>query len=76
MIMIRNWPQILVVKTDKTKSSGTSLLIQWLRLSNGGGLGSSPGQGTRSHMWCGQKKKKKERKKEIKVKKLGAEALK
>ena len=31
---------------------GTSLLVQWLRLSapNAGGPGSIPGQGTRSHM--------------------------
>ena len=32
--------------------TGTSLEVQWLRLyaSNTGGLGSIPGQGTRSHM--------------------------
>ena len=32
--------------------SGTSLVVQWLRLraSNAGGLGSIPGQGTRSHV--------------------------
>ena len=31
---------------------GTSLVLQWLRLHapNAGGLGSTPGQGTRSHM--------------------------
>ena len=31
---------------------GTSLVVQWLRLGapNSGGLGSIPGQGTRSHM--------------------------
>ena len=31
---------------------GTSLVVQWLRLraANAGGLGSIPGQGTRSHM--------------------------
>ena len=31
---------------------GTSLVVQWLRLCapNAGGLGSNPGQGTRSHM--------------------------
>ena len=31
---------------------GTSLMVQWLRLCapNAGGLGSIPGQGTRSHM--------------------------
>ncbi|TEA28249.1 hypothetical protein DBR06_SOUSAS3310030 [Sousa chinensis] len=33
-------------------SEGTSLVVQWLRLHapNAGGLGSIPGQGTRSHM--------------------------
>ena len=32
--------------------SGTSLVVQWLRLHtpNAGGLGSIPGQGTRAHM--------------------------
>ena len=32
--------------------SGTSLVVQWLRLcaASAGGLGSIPGQGTRSHM--------------------------
>ena len=32
--------------------SGTSLVVQWLRLHtpNAGGPGSIPGQGTRSHM--------------------------
>ena len=31
---------------------GTSLVVQWLRLHvpNAGGLGSIPGQGTRTHM--------------------------
>ena len=34
------------------KKTGTSLVVQWLRLCapNAGGLGSIPGQGTRSHM--------------------------
>ena len=34
------------------KKSGTSLVVQWLRLHapNAEGLGSIPGQGTRSHM--------------------------
>ena len=34
------------------KETGTSLVLQWLRLGapNVGGLGSIPGQGTRSHM--------------------------
>ena len=33
-------------------TAGTSLMVQWLRLQapNAGGLGSIPGQGTRSHM--------------------------
>ena len=33
-------------------STGTSLVVQWLRLCtpNAGGPGSIPGQGTRSHM--------------------------
>ena len=36
----------------KLSISGTSLAVQWLRLlvSNAGGAGSIPGQGTRSHM--------------------------
>ena len=36
----------------KKKTGGTSLVVQWLRLCapNAGGLGSIPGQGTRSHM--------------------------
>ena len=36
----------------KSKVGGTSLVVQWLRLSapNAGGPGSNPGQGTRSHM--------------------------
>ena len=36
----------------KISPLGTSLVIQWLRLQdpNAGGLGSVPGQGTRSHM--------------------------
>ena len=41
------------VKKGNTKnaSTGTSLVAQWLRLCapNAGGLGSIPGQGTRSH---------------------------
>ena len=34
------------------KKKGTSLVAQWLRVRtpNAGGLGSIPGQGTRSHM--------------------------
>ena len=36
---------------------GTSLVVQWLRLRapNAGGLGSIPGQGTRSHMHAATK---------------------
>ena len=35
----------------KNRSPGTCLMVQWLRLCtpNAGGLGSIPGQGTRSH---------------------------
>ena len=35
----------------QTCPRGTSLLVQWLRIRvpNAGGLGSIPGQGTRSH---------------------------
>ena len=44
------------------KLVGTSLVVQWLRLHtpNTGGLGSIPGQGTRSRMpWhCNQEKEK------------------
>ena len=37
---------------SKSPRNGTSLVVQWLRLCipNAGGLGSIPGQGTRSHM--------------------------
>ena len=37
---------------DFIKISGTSLVVQWLRLHTpkAGGLGSTPSQGTRSHM--------------------------
>ena len=42
--------------------TGTSLVVQWLRLhaSNTGGLGSIPGWGAKilHAVWCGQKKKK------------------
>ena len=36
----------------RRQDSGTSLVVQWLRLSipNARGLGSIPGQGTRSHL--------------------------
>ena len=39
-------------KQIKIKYSGTSLVVQWLRLQapNAGGLGSIPGQATRSHV--------------------------
>ena len=38
--------------TPGKDDQGTSLVVQWLRLHdpNAGGLGSIPGQGTRSHM--------------------------
>ena len=38
--------------TIKKPHTGTSLVVQWIRLRtpNAGGLGSIPGQGTRSHM--------------------------
>ena len=41
----------LIIKFLK-KVIGTSLVVQWLRLHapNAGGLGSIPGQGTKSHM--------------------------
>ena len=40
------------LKTLPKNKAGTSLVVQWLRLHapNAGGLGSIPGQGTRSHM--------------------------
>ena len=49
--------KIIIIKKVKIKkkilkiSLGTSLVVQWLRLHapNAGGLGSIPGQGTRSH---------------------------
>ena len=42
----------LAVHLFKKPASGTSLVVPWLRLQapNAGGLGSIPGQGTRSHM--------------------------
>ena len=45
--MLNNLQDILL-----NKKSGTSLVVQWLRLRapNAGGLGSIPGQGTRSRM--------------------------
>ena len=43
------WERKLIFKISPV---GTSLVVQWLRLCtpNSGGLGSIPGQGTRSHM--------------------------
>ena len=40
------------IHKSQEAEAGTSLVAQWLRLRtpNGGGLGSIPGQGTRSHM--------------------------
>ena len=47
--------------TDKRVISGTSLVVQWLRLcaSNAGGADSIPGRGTKipHAMQCGKKKK-------------------
>lgn len=39
-------------KKQKRYGLGTYIVVQWLKLraSNAGGLGSIPGQGTRSHM--------------------------
>ena len=44
--------------THLTRRGGTSLVAHWLRLHipNAGGLGSIPGQGTRSHMPQGREK--------------------
>ena len=48
---------ILVEVGDDKINKGTSLVAQWLRLCspNAGGLGSFPGQGTRSHMHAATK---------------------
>ena len=45
--------------TFKHLQSGTSLVVQWLRLhtANAGGPGSIPGQGARSHMLQQQQQK-------------------
>ena len=44
-------------KTDKKQATGTSLVVQWIRLCapNAGGQGSIPGQGTRSQMHAANK---------------------
>ena len=49
--MVNINPTISII-TLNGNSLGTSLVVQWLRLCapNAGGLGLSPGQGTRSHM--------------------------
>ena len=41
-----------IIREIQIKTTGTSLMVQWLRLysSNAGGPGSIPGQGTRSHI--------------------------
>ena len=41
-----------IKNNNNNNNTGTSLVVQWLRLHvpNSGGLGSIPGQGTRSHM--------------------------
>ena len=43
--------RLVEVDSDQIEILGTSLVVQWLRLRapNAGGLGSIPGQGTRSH---------------------------
>ena len=52
-----------VTKMKKNIISGTSLVVQWLRLCapNAGGMGSIPGLGTKipHAVWCSQKKEKK-----------------
>ena len=47
-------PNAILVKMSM---AGTSLVVQWVRLRtpNAGGLGSIPGQGTRSHMHAATK---------------------
>ena len=50
--MKRRWPALFYQRKFKTLDMGTSLLVQWLRCctSIAGGLGSTPGQGSRSCM--------------------------
>ena len=42
----------IINRALKSRQDGTSLVVQWLRLHapSAGGLYSTPGQGTRSHM--------------------------
>ena len=49
IIQVGTWVPASMIKIP---FSGTSLVVQWLRLltSNAGGMASIPGQGTRSHM--------------------------
>ena len=49
--------KFLLIKAFQTTCGGTSLVAQWLRLCapNAGGPGSTPGQGTRSHMHASTK---------------------
>ena len=49
---VLSWCQIVYLPREKGATLGTSLVVQWLRLwtPNAVGLGSIPGQGTRSHM--------------------------
>ena len=45
----KNWPHPLALLCKKKKNTGTSLVVQWLRLHafNAGDTGSIPGQGTK-----------------------------
>ena len=50
-------PSCLLRRMLKIRKGGTSLVVQWVRLRapNAGGLGSIPGQGTKSHMHAATK---------------------
>ena len=48
-----DFEKVLILKgNQEVENSGTSLVVQWLRLyaPNAGNVGSTPGQGARSHM--------------------------
>ena len=48
-----DFEKVLILKgNQEVENSGTSLMVQWLRLyaPNAGDVGSIPGQGARSHM--------------------------
>ena len=73
----KNWtPAHMICRTQlqKIKTSGTSLVIQWLRLwaSNEGDMGCIPGWGSKiPHApWCGKTKKEIKKKKKEKIKNL------